>query len=427
MEEEIDLRAYVSALLRRWYLVLGLTVTGIIVGVVISFLSPAQYQATAVVVVTQARYQLQFDPRVETSSTLLPAYKAFPRLATSDSVLQAVVDGYRPTPNARLDNWNLGSLSTMVEASSEGDPSLVVLAVRSRSPEDATAIANLWADSLVAQGNEIYGQSQQDVSFFEAQVDQAEKALNDADAALIAFQARNDSSILGGQLDSQRKAQAELLASQRSINQMMQDVQSLRGQLQAQPAGQASSFGDSLTALLLQVRAFNNTVTSSNTATSPGQPEVRTDTATTPIQLQVSTDTALSNKSLSEQVAFLDSLAAALQEKSAKIDAQLNELEPTILSLQQKLQEVTAESDRLTNAQDLAQATYLTMARKLDEARIGAQEQDKVLQVGSHAAVPATPASPRKLLNTSIAGLVGLMSGVLCAFAAEWWFGKATA
>lgn len=408
MGEEIDLRAYVKALFRRWWLVAGMALLGVLVGLIFGFVSPVQYEATAVVIVTQAKYQLQFDPRVETAPSWVPAYKAFPRLATSDSVLQAIVSGYQPTPAAHLRNWNLTELSGMVKASSESDPSLIALTVRSGSAQDAAAIANIWADSLVVQGNEIYGQNLQDVTFFETQVSQAEKALNDADAALIDFQARNNSTIISGQLASQQQAQTDFLTTQRTIAQMMQDVSGLRRQLAALPAGQASSVGDELTALLLQIRAFN-----AITATG--------------IQLQVSTDTALASRSVDEQIAFLDSLAKTLQDESADISGRLKELEPAILSLQQQLQAATAESDRLTQARNLAQETHLTMARKLDEARIGAQEQNSLLQVGSHAAVPETPAAPRRLRVIAIAGVVGLMLGVFGALAAEWWLGQGAA
>ena len=145
--------------------------------------------------------------------------------------------------------------------------------------------------------------------------------------------------------------------------------------------------------------------------------------ASAPIQLQVNSAASLSGKSLAEQIAFLDDLVTTLEAKSSEIDERLVELEPQILALQQQLQEINTESSRLTRARDLAQETYMTLARKLEEARIAAQEEGGVLQVGSYAAVPGVPVGSRKLLNTAVAGMLGLMLGAFGAFAVEWWRG----
>ena len=403
MEEGIDLRGYINVLLHHWKWIAGLALVAAVAAFAISSLLPAMYKASSVVIVTQPRYQMQFDPRFETSQGWGPAYKVFPTLATSDGVLQTVVDAYdMNTTKAEIREWRLSVLSDMVEAFSGGDPSLVVLAVQSRSPQDAAAIANLWADILTQKGNEIYGESEKDVAFFEEQVDQAARTLDAADAALIEFEARNQSGIVGAQLDSRQRAQADYLASQRTIASIVQDVQGLRHQSAEQTGYQAVSLADSLTALLLQIKAF----------------DAQSDA---PIELQIGGSESLSNKSLEEQVAFLDDLVATLQVKSADIEMLLEELEPEILALQQKLQESSVEQDRLTRDHTLARETYLTLARKLDEARIAAQEENGVLQVGSYAAVPEEAIGPRKQFNTVVAGMLGLMIGIVIAFFVEFW------
>jgi succinoglycan biosynthesis transport protein ExoP len=274
--------------------------------------------------------------------------------------------------------------------------------VHSRSPDDAAAIANVWADQFTALGNGIYGGTEKDVAFFEEQGNQARQVLDRADAELIEFQARNQSSIVSAQLSSCRQTQTDYLADQRAIAYIVQDIQGLRGQLAQQPGDQPASLADDLTALFLQVKAFG---------------------ASTPIQLQVNSAASFSNKSLAEQIAFLDDLVVTLEAKSSEINERLAELEPQILALQQRLQEINVESDLLTNARDLAHETYMTLARKLEEARIAAQEENGVLQVGSYTAVPEKPVSRRRMLNTAVAGALGGMMGVFGAFAIEWWQG----
>ncbi|MCK4316863.1 MAG: hypothetical protein KAX24_13940, partial [Anaerolineae bacterium] len=369
---------------------------------VVSSLLPSTYEASSVIIITQPRYQMQFDPRFETLGGSTPAYRAFPTLATSDETLQGVIDAYTPSPEAHIEEWKLGTLSEMVEATSEGDPSLVVLKVRSRSPDDAAAIANLWADRFTTLGNGIYGGTEKDVAFFEEQGNQARQVLDRADAALIEFQARNQSSIVNAQLSSYRQTQADYLADQRAIAYIVQDIRGLRGQLAQQPGDQPASLADDLTALFLQVKAFG---------------------ASTPIQLQVNSAASFSNKSLAEQIAFLDDLVVTLEAKSSEINGRLAELEPQILALQQRRQEINVESDLLTSARDLAHETYMTLARKLEEARIAAHDTSGEVRLASQAAAPERPVSPRKMLNTAVAGALGLMLGVFGAFAVEWWQG----
>ncbi len=402
MEEEIDLRAYVEVLLRYWIWIAGLALVAALSAFVVSSSMAPTYEAKAVVMITEPRYQMQFDPRFETSEQWKPAYEAFPTLAASDDVLQEVVNTYTPSPAAEIEEWKVARLGNMVEASSEGDPSLVVLKVTSTSPKDAATIANTWAQVLVDRGNDLYSSSEKDVTFFQKQVAQAEEALEKAEENLIAFEARNEASTVNAQLNSLQRQQSDYLADQRSIAYLIQDIKGLRAQLAQQPGDQPSSLADDLTTLFLQVKAFNAE-------------------ASAPIQLQLNSAASFSNKSLSEQIRFLDDLSQTLEAKSTEIEEHLAALEPKILALQEQLQEIKTEKQRLNRAQELAQETYLTISRKLEEARIAAQEENGVLQVGSKAAVPERPVGPRRKMNTAIAGALGLMMGVFGVFVVEWW------
>ena len=423
MEEEIDLRQYVEILIRYWKWIAGLALVAAATAFVFGSLQSPTYEASAVVIITKPRYQMQFDPRFKTVDQWTPAYKAFPTLAISDEVLGNVLDAYTPSPDAQIEEWTLRKLSRMVEATSEGDPSLVVLRVRSGSPEDATAIANLWAGALVRRGNQIYSEREVDVVFFEAQVAQAEDALNETDAALVEFQARNQGAILEAQLASAQQDLQDYLIEQREIERAVRNARALQANIADQPVDGLVSPGDDLTALLLQLRAF------SVRASRPEQ-TVSYDAeleAGPSVWLQISDATILSSERTSgELMIFLDGLVANLETRDEESKTQVAALEPQILTLQQQLQQINTENDRLTRARDLARETYLTLARKLEEARISAREENGVLQVGSHAAVPERPVGSRKLPNTAVAGALGLMLGVFGAFAVAWWQGEGT-
>jgi uncharacterized protein involved in exopolysaccharide biosynthesis len=401
MDEEIDLRIYLSTVLRHWKWIVALALGATAAGFVFSLLLPPLYEATAVVLVTEPRYQIKFDPRFDTEEQT-PAYRAFPALATSDRILVRVAGSYVPPAETGLEEWTPAVLLNMVGATSGGDPSLVQLWTKAPLPEMAADLANVWADVLVEEGNRIYGGGEEDVAFFQEQLQQAQAALDEVEAAQVEFEARDESNIVRAQLDSLRQAQDDYLTIQRRIAYLVQDIQGLREQLAEQPGDQPVSLGDSLTTLFLQIKAFDAE-------------------ASTPVQLQFDSAAAVSEKTLAEQIDFLDNLAATLEEKSAGIDERLAELEPLILSSQKTLQELQVENNRLARAQRVAEETYVTLARKADEARIAAQEDKGLLQVGSYAAVPRKAAGPRRLTLMAAAGMLGLMAGIAGVLVIDFW------
>jgi uncharacterized protein involved in exopolysaccharide biosynthesis len=443
MEEEIDLRAYLLVLLKYWKWILGTTVAAAVVALVVSFLLPPTYEATALVIVRQPQYMMRFDPRFETL-TQQPAYKAYPDLARTDEVLEALFARLNPRP---AEIKTLGDLRGMVEAKAGTDPSVVRLIVRSSNPQEAARIANLWAEIFVAHANRVYGASDEELKQLEGQLAQAQAELEAAEQALIEFQARNQASILDARLDSLKSDQAHYLADQRAITYILQDIQALREHLARQPSGHAASLADDLTTLLLQLKAFNAQTLNRldeayyastrlresaykpaqlQTSNAEGQGQavfVSTwqASASAPIQLQVNGAESLSNKSIGEIMALLDDIAQALRAKSAEIGQRLEELQPQILSLQRQLQEIYTESDRLTRQRDPAKETYTALARKVEGTRIAVQGVQSTARLGSRAAVPEKPAGPRKLFNTAVAGMLGLMLSVFGAFAVEWW------
>ena len=270
-------------------------------------------------------------------------------------------------------------------------------------------------------GSDIFGDSTRDVDFFKDQVAQAGQALDETDAALIEFEGYNQSNIISTKLDSLNRAQAEYLSDQRTISYIIQDIQGLRRQLATQRGDESMSFADGLTALLLQVKAFNARVATSETSDSTLAPVLVPAPVPAPIELQIDSSESLSNKTRAEQIVFLDDLVATLQTKSTETDVRLAELEPQILASQRTFQQLTAEQDRLVRAQEVARETYLTLTRKLDEARIAAQEENSTLQVGSYAAVPESPIGQRRLFTTGVVAVVALTFGVLAAFFIDFW------
>lgn len=404
MEEEIDLRPYVELLLRNWVWIVGGAMLAAVVAFGLTSLIPPTYEATALVAVTEPRQRVQFDPRFETVDDNRPL-QAYPELATSDELLQNALTEMAPPLD---DVTDLQQFRQMVEARSGSDPSLVRLTARYSDADGAARIVNTWAELFVAWANEIYGdQNGEQVDFFESQLEQAAAELKTAEQALIDFQAHNRVGIVNNQLNSLSELQAQYLKDQNSVVFLIQDIQGLRDQLATQSDGDSVTFADQLTALFLQIKAFNAQ-------------------AATPLQLQVSAAESFADKNRGEQIAFLEGLVGTLESRSVQTEERLAELEPQILGLQQQKREMETESERLIRNRDVAQETYTALARKVEEERITSQDTSSGVRLASQAAVPVEPVGPRRLLNTVVAGGLGLMLGVFSVFIKGWWRASGT-
>ena len=398
-EIEIDLRKYFEILLHYWQWIVGTAVVIALAAFIWSFLQPPTYEAVALVAVTNPQYTLNFDPRLTTVANTAQAYKAYPELAKSDDLLQSVFAKLDPRPTSIE---TLGDLNKMLTAQSGTDPSIVRLRAQAQNPKDAARIANIWAEAFITRTNEIYGtQDQAQVQSFEAQAASAEKELQADEQALIDYQAHDQSLILQNQLSSTQQIQVDYLADQRNITYLLQDISGLHEQLSKQPAANASGLADRLTALFLQIKAYR------------AQSDV-------PIQLQFSNPDTVASASVGEQIAFLDSLSNSMKAQLTDTDARLKALEPQILTLQQQLQQIKAEKDRLTRMRDVARQTSQTLAQKVEETRIAMQSNKGEVQLASRGVAPEEPLSSRKLVFTVFGGGVGLILGIVCAFIVDW-------
>lgn len=399
--DEIDLRVYVNVLIKNWLWIIGAVIISAVVAFGVSRLLPPTYEAAALIAITDARYVMQFDPRVETNE-LQPSYAIFKDLAVSDDVMQALWEAL-PSEPTEVTKWQ--GLRGLVEVESASDPSLLRLKVTSPYPEETALVANTWAQVLVRYVNDIYGGDGDDLGFFSEQLVRAEEELGVAETALIAFQSGNSIDGLRNELDAKLNAQKRSLGEHEDIASTIQDIRAFRSQLAGQPSQYRITFGDRLTALALQTRAFN-----------AFEPQVEM-----PVQLQVTSPDMLSDQTLSQQISMLDDLIVTLEGRREDVTQQLAELDPEILDLQQELESARTELARLQRAKDVANETYLTLSRKVEESKITTADQDGQMLLASRAAIPGGPVGPRTMLNAAIAAVAAGMLSVLAVFVLEWW------
>lgn len=406
MDETIDLRPYVEALLRRWWVILGAVIVGVLIAAFLYF-SKSDYRATALVAVTDPAQRLQFDPRIVNTLDLDTLLQSYPELAMSDGVLTQLLDEAKELSDGHIDS--LPKIRDMIDVETGVDLRLVRLVVRNEDPQLAANLANAWANSFVTVVDTIYRTQGGEVEFFNNQLAETNAQLQVAEKALVDFQSGSRIGTIDNQLFSLNDLQASYLADQRRIKLVLDDIGALRSQIEAGD-GDTVTWTDQLTALMLQM-AIYETVSA-------------TPAPNNSIQLQLNSQSDLTTSRRAEQLNQLENLARSAENSLSEIDGRLLELEPQIFALQREKQDLFQQYEKLTRSRDVVKETYLTLARKIDESRIQSEDSTSGLKVASLAVPPAMPERSNLIVTATIAGMVGLLLSSAAIIAITWW--KAT-
>lgn len=405
MDDEIDLRRYIVLFVKKWKLILGVALLfGMVAFVWTRFVLSPIYEVRSLVVVTEPRYDLNFDPRFRTETgTELDFYRPLNSLAVSDEMLENVLNSLEKEDiNSEI---TLDILRSMLSVDSEGVTELIELAVTGQDPRDITVIANKWAELFVIQANQLYGEGD-DQNSLELQVSEANTDLQAAETALINFQSENDQLALNTEILSLETTYTELFNSRGLITETTLDIASFIEQLQTLQQSDPLSPQDETTLLLLQLKAFN--VYQEGVQVAVGGQDT-------------------SGKTVREAVEYLQALQTTLSTKSADIEEQLGPLTERLFIIQTSVKNLETTDLRLMQEYNLASETYLTLSRKVDETRISAQVSSGTIKLASRPSVPLNPVAPSATVNTLIALILGGVTGIVWVLAGDFWHGVASA
>ncbi len=399
MDEELDLRAFFQAMARHWRLIAIVAAVAVVAGVLIAFLWPPEYQATATVAVTKPRYVLDFDERLRSltaaSSGTLPlgvvAANAYTALATNESLKTRVLQEL---------GWNISLEDLEKQMAIKADSGVIQFTGKNSTPEHAATLANTWASLYAEQLNALFSSAAPNIAPLQAQVAAAQTALLQAEQALAEFQARSQITALEKQLEAASTALADRLSLADRLDMLAADARSLQTRLQAQPTDARSVAGQFQTLIMEAL------------AVSPQ--------TTMPVQLQFSVSSdALSAMSASELEGHLNQFAAALDARKQQAQEEALALPKQIAGIQQQLEAERNEYDRLLLARDMARDTFESVSRKLDEAKVQAALEEPEVKVVGQAAPPSEPSWPKPALVLALALVGGGIVGILAALVAE--------
>ena len=398
IEEEIDLRAYVVILLKHKFWILGVTVAAVVVGVIASVVLPGSYKATVSAFISETQSVALSLASPAESKAPERSYAVYPALALGDDVISSLVESLGAELAAKEDP--ISAARERLEVTVDEDAGTIELVAEHSDPAVASRIANAWAALFLGKTDALYAEN---LSFFEAQLAEANAALSEAEKALSDFQAENRVPILSSMLQSERHALENYWSVSRSLWLSIQDAKSLQEQLRSGSGATDVSSATQLASLLVQVNAL------SSYDLEPG----------VQIQLPEGADLA-GSQTVDESIVFLESLIQALEGKQRVVNQQAESMEPAILGLQKEIVDLESTEERLAREKELTLEAFVVLSRKAAETRLAATSAAGHVSL-VRSAREGSVAGPRKLYVVAVAGIVGLGASVLGVFAAEYW------
>lgn len=451
MEEEIDLRPYIQALLEKWYWIVGVAVVAAVAALIVTSVLPPVYEAEVAVAVVRTRTDITFDSRIVTEDEafardLNARRSALVALVTSTDIIEAVLAevGHQ----LLSENRRVAALRDKVTANSDGD--LIRIRVRHSDPQVAAALANSWGRQYEQHVNQLFGGGRGDsLPTIALQVQEARIRYEAAQTDLEAFTRTNQIAALSREVSSlgqvlsdyygllasvqanpaqlSERVLAQHYADLQRIESWLLAVQSLRQQVAANGNSSGAAIGSQVSYVSLHSQIFGGMLEAEFKSSVELQVALDGDTAITPAD--VDNLLAVLTQRRQDTLAQIEALGGDLLPSSGPatvageqpLQAATASLTQQIAALQADLIAQEAERDELVEARQLAWDTYQSLARKQAETEIAAQTIGSEVKVASRAAVPERPAGPGKLINFIIAALLGFLGSFLIVTMITWW------
>lgn len=384
MSDEIDIQRYIAALRRRWWIVVLVTIVAIAVAVVLGAAQPRHYQATATLLAQAPRYQWRFDAGILPLVDVRRDYqREFLAISRSNQIAERATEALRG--QGQFPDASASSLQAAVNVRAAEGSILLVTATAS-DPQQAAAMANAWANAFIELVKELYGVSA-DLANFQTELEAASQRLAQWEEKLA--QVRTETGLYApgdspdeGILFSRRQRELDLI-NQR-LAEYLTDLESLRYLEQRLAAA-----GPDTNLSLLPWELLDGPVLSQRGV------------ITSAVALASLDDPAQLLTRLKQEEESLATTAGELTRQSERVQAEL-------AADWQRYAEVSRQ-------RNLVKETYNLLSRKVEEASIRNRIDPGQLILVSEALPPSNPVQVRRLAQLAVAGVVGLILGVIAA------------
>lgn len=385
MSDEIDLRLYAMALRRRWWIVAIFVAAALVVAFVASAIQPKHYEAVATLTATAPRLQWRFDVGIQPVVDTRRDYQR-EALAISKSNDIAKQAAMLLNTSAQLSGTSPEAVSAAVSVRTGDSNTLLVTAIAA-NPQAAAELANAYAQAFVETGQKLSGVSadlanyRSELQIASETLDQTEKALADVRSATgFLFVSGTDPN----SIEIQNLPMRQLDLKSQSLAEYRNDLEGIR-YLASQI--ETSRPGADLTQLPWEL--LGGPVLSERGVLSP----------------------TLALKSLDDPQALL----AVLRSEEAALTATTDQLTKESEDLKRQVADDWRVYSIAFRANNQAREVYSVLSRKVSEAQIQERIDPAQLTLVSAAVEPRKPTQTRQVAQYAVAGMIGLILGVIVA------------
>ncbi|MGQ9928363.1 MAG: hypothetical protein ACUVS4_16030 [Chloroflexaceae bacterium] len=256
MEQEIDLRPYLQAVLRRWRWVVVGVLAAVALAVIITLIPPQTNRASASVLLEPIISQVVLDRRLTESDASLFTNSVTRRQALIDLVTSPVLEA-RVLEKLGQPDLGPGDLLSRVQVRATSD--LLTITATGTDATDASRLARLWGQTYEDLVRELY--SNYEMERIDQELNEAYTRYEETSEALSNFlrqgeleRISQEIAQLEGLLSTSRESHQALysayLARVRELSLVLEDTRTLRAQVE----GGEGAPADALAALVVRLR-----------------------------------------------------------------------------------------------------------------------------------------------------------------------------
>ncbi|MBA2123903.1 hypothetical protein B9J78_03050 [bacterium Unc6] len=416
-EDEINLHNYIEVLIKRKKIILSVFFIFIITTAIVSLYLPKVYQSTTSIMITPSRVQALLSPadasldiegRTSAGVTLQPAISlsTHKTLLRASPVLEKVIDKLRLTDKLGQP-LIFDDLIKRLNVKEITGTNILQLEAKDNDSKMAREITNAWAQEYIKYSGElISGTVKGAGDFVTEQFEIVLESLTRAEEKIKEFKNKYRLDLM----------QAELSIKKEKLKREKEELINSGIALKTKE--------DSLKELKKGIEGEEKFVIISKAITD--------DALWQKIDKEGRLGNLAEKKLMSENI---NPLYQDLKTRIVNIQIELNTLEARLGHLDKSVELTAKEIDelgrvihqkefeltQLTRQAEIYKRTYENLAVRIEEVRIAKAMELGEVKIVSPATEPKRPIYPRKMLNVSISGVLGLFLGVFVAFFQEFW------
>lgn len=432
-ENTLDLRDILKVLKKRRRLIFTVFSAFVSIALIISFLLPPTYEAETTLRVKQQSKGLA-DSLLGGLGSMNPTgtkqvMSTYAEILKSRTVVQAVIDQTQQGKEKIPDYENfVRTISTQPVKDTE----ILNIKVQARTPEEAQLVANTlvntFIDRMIAL---VRGEQSKVKEFIGERLQESKKELETAENALQKYK---QSQKITAPTEETRALIDKLSAIDKlaADNQIAAETAKAKlGSAQSQLAGQKPGFiaeNPVIQQYKLKLAELEvNLVSLKQNYTDKHPQVIATKAAITETRSKLNAEIAkVVNADASSANPVHQGLLQAKLEAEAEVavsTAQQQALRKLIAQGEEQISKLPAKEQGLVKVMrdaSVSQEIYVMLAKRYEEARISEVMEPTDVQIIDTAIAPDEPIKPKKLLNTAIAAILGLFTGIGLAFALEY-------